>query len=193
MPPPDPPPPPDQSTTPLLLTTTRLTLLAATTRTARAAAAGPDTLALLLGATIAPDWPPPLMADALEPSASALEADPTLRGWSYWFILARDINPPTLIGAAGFKGRPEHGGRVDIGYSIVDSLHRRGYGTEATRALIEWAFSHPEVTHVIGETLDGLEPSIKVMQRCGFNFVGRAQGHDPGDPEVLQYRLDRPR
>ena len=86
---------------------------------------------------------------------------------------------------------PPKDGRVDIGYSIVASQQRRGYASEATRRLIEMAFEDPQVDRVVAETLPGLEPSIRVMEKCGFRQCGANVTGFSGEEGVLQYELRR--
>ena len=52
--------------------------------------------------------------------------------------------------------------------------------------LIAHAFAHPEVARVIAETLPDLFPSIGVLRKIGFSYVG--EGSEPG---VVRYGLRR--
>ena len=77
-----------------------------------------------------------------------------------------------IIGDGGFKGPPADDGTVEIGYSLVQPYRNRGYTTEAVKALVSWAFQHPQVTRVIAETQLGNIASIRVLQKAGFAEVG---------------------
>jgi [ribosomal protein S5]-alanine N-acetyltransferase len=57
---------------------------------------------------------------------------------------------------------------------MLEAHQRNGYCTEAVRALIAWGFEQQAVQTVIAHTLPGLEPSIRVMEKCGFKFVGES-------------------
>ena len=173
---------------PLIIQTARLELVAAAPEPARAMARNDrDALARLLGATVTPAWPPPIMADALDAIAGQIESAPGDIGWGMWFVLLRD--PRTLIGTVGLKGPPVDG-RADVGYAVLDVFQCRGYATEATAALIDWTFADPRVDRIIAETLPELTPSIRVMDKCGMVFVGVGVGHE-GEPAVQQYQLIR--
>ena len=89
--------------------------------------------------------------------------------------------PRTLVGVVGYKGMPKDG-TVEVGYGIVAEHQRRGYATEATRALVDQAFATPGVTRVIAETLPGLAPSIGVLEKLKFTLIG--EGSEPG---VIRY------
>ena len=168
--------------------TERLELIAADPRLARALASDRAEMGRLIGAHVPPEWPPELMADALEFLAQATERDPDAVGWWVWLIVLPADR--VLIGSVGFKGPPDADGRVDIGYSVLDAWQRRGYAGEAVGALVDWAFADPRVTHIIGETFPHLTASIRVLEKNGFCYLGVAVGHE-GEPEVLQFERRR--
>ena len=171
-----------QAATPAILST-ELTFLQDATQQQRFADA--------LGAQIA-TWPP--LYNDLETCTFALDKAthfPDQLGWWFWhLLLRRDQTTPLLIGSAGFHGPPDATGNVEIGYSIVEEVQRRGYASEAVRAFTTWAFEHEAVTKVTITTLDlpELVPSSKVAIKCGFSPVGSKQV-DEG--ELLIYELSR--
>ena len=170
------------------LRTKRLRLVGADPDLARAMHAGGAELERQLGARVPAEWPPPLMDDG-----PMLYTATMLEGWppaTPWTIYAMIDDAGVLIGVVAYKGPPRQG-RVDIGYSVLEAFQRRGYASEGAIELIARAFDDPAVDRVVSETLDGLTPSIRVIEKCGMRFVGRTIGHDPGDPEVLQYEVTR--
>lgn len=194
------------------LTTDRLELISATPESLRAAANDLPRLATLLNATIPTDWPHEFLDDALIPMAELMEKeaiDGVERGiFTFWFVLLRQ--PRTLIGTAGFKAPPAQtttapsgsanqaaahveieAGRADIGYGLVKSHQRKGYAREAVRRLLQAAFEHPLVTTVVGETLEDLHASIRVMEACGFHRVSTGGTGYGGEENVIRYDLPR--
>jgi len=171
---------------PFRLRTARLELVAATPALERAARAGASALAEALSCRVPDDWPPPLSEDTQGFWEEALEADPELVGWATWYwLLAGDAAPPELVGYGGFTGRPAEGA-CEVGYSVVESHHRRGIATEAVRALVDWAFAHDEVALVRAHTMPELAPSIGVLDKLAFELVG------PGAEEgTIRYELPR--
>jgi RimJ/RimL family protein N-acetyltransferase len=92
--------------------------------------------------------------------------------------------PYTLSGAVG--GFPKPQGDAEIGYSTLPGFQRKGYGTEAAQALVDWLLRQETVRSVSAQTFPSLPESIKVMERCGMTFVG------PGDDEgTVRYRRMR--
>jgi RimJ/RimL family protein N-acetyltransferase len=170
------------------LKTQRLRLVAITPAMLKADEAADGTLAGMLGAVVTPEWPP----EHWEPHVyrfiekQYLE-DPRTRGWNRYVLLPNErgaLLRYTLIGAVG--GFPKAEGDVEIGYSTLPSFQRKGYGTEAARALVESLLTRKDVRSVSAQTYPRLAESIKVMERCGMTYVG------PGEDEgTVRYRRAR--
>ena len=146
-------------------------------------------LALLLNADIPAGWPPPLNDEASRKWAHdflALHADAV--GWSTWYFILKKSRSGkrTLIANGGFKGMPLPDGTVEIGYSVMEDYQRNGYATEAVARLLKWAFLHPEVTRVIAETYPHIRASIRVLEKCGFQYVGEGS-----ELLVIRFELTR--
>ena len=73
----------------------------------------------------------------------------------------------------GLKGPPDAEGLVEIGYSVLETHQRRGYATEAVRALIAWA-KERGAKRIAAETLPELLPSQRVMDKLGMRPVESA-------------------
>jgi ribosomal-protein-alanine N-acetyltransferase len=176
------------------LVTPRLTLVPASRDHLVAELEDRPALSRLLAAAVPDSWPPPLYdEDATRWAIANLERDESSRDWGFYYLVLNDPagRPATLIGAGGFKGRPDAAGLVEIGYSILPEHQRRGYATEAVNAWVDFAFSHAEVKGVVAQTLPSLQASIRVAEKAGFRLTGR--GHDPGagDGEVIRFERSR--
>jgi RimJ/RimL family protein N-acetyltransferase len=170
------------------LKTQRLRLVAITPAMLNADQAADGSLGKLLDAEVTPEWPP----EHWEPHvyqfiAKQYEEEPQTRGWNRYVLLrngAGGATRCTLVGAVG--GFPKLEGDVEIGYSTVPSYQRRGYGTEAARALVDWLLTQKDVNSVSAQTYPRLPESIKVMERCGMTYVG------PGEDEgTVRYQRRR--
>jgi RimJ/RimL family protein N-acetyltransferase len=93
------------------------------------------------------------------------------------------------VGVAGYKGAPDVAGVVEIGYGVVPEQRRRGFASEAVRALVSRAFADPRVTAVTAQTLPGLDASIGVLRGTGFAYDG--PGNDPHEPTAIRFALTR--
>ena len=97
-----------------------------------------------------------------------------------------NLSHNTLIGGLGFLGPPNAAGETIIGYSLLADFHRQGYCPEAVSAIIDWAFSHPELNMLIIRTSPHHRPSIRVAEKLGFQYLC------PGpEQDMVDYALDR--
>jgi RimJ/RimL family protein N-acetyltransferase len=165
----------------LVLHTSRLLLVAATPAILRAELAGPSALAEALGVVPPPTWPPDLLErDDVERMLAVAEAPGAQAGWNSWYLVERATaeRSPQLVGIAGFGAPPGDAHMVMIGYSVVPEAHRRGYATEATRALVAFALARPDVAVIHAETFPTLVASVRVLEKVGFRRVDG--GSEPG-------------
>jgi len=93
------------------------------------------------------------------------------RDWmTYWLIVIQSVG--SGVGLAGFKGIPDGEGEVEIGYGMDAASRGNGYMTEAVRALLSWAFSHPECLKVNArKVLKENVASQRVLLHAGFRQV----------------------
>ena len=167
-----------------MLKTARLDLLPGSVDTVRASLDDLARLGKLLGARVPDSWPPDLLdRDALEWTLDWLQQPGNDPRWGMHWIVLRV--PRTLVGVVGYKGGPKDAA-VEVGYGVVPEFQRRGIASEATQALVQQAFTVAGVERVIAETLPGLTPSIGVLDKCGFRFIG-----DGSEPGVIRYEKVR--
>lgn len=76
-----------------------------------------------------------------------------------------------LVGVAGFGHRGEEH-NPEIGYWIGEQHWRQGFATEASRALIDHAFSETEIDALSASCRIHNEASRRVIEKCGFQWVG---------------------
>ena len=133
---------------------------------ARAAVEDRTRLETLLGARVPGDWPASDLRDFLPLYAQQLEADPSLLGWGIWLMVHRTER--VVVGDLGFKGKPDHAGMVEIGYSVVPAYRRQGYAFEAVQALVGWAFAQPGVSRITAECSPDNAPSIRILEKLGM-------------------------
>lgn len=172
-----------------MITTERLRLIPCTLTSLEAELASPARLADVLGIEVSQEWPPELYdRDPILFTIDRLHAAPHEAGWWLYYIARIGTNreADVAIGCGGYKGPPSADGTVEIGYSIVPAARRQGYACEAVVGLVQHAFAVPAVRRVIAETLPDLTPSIGVLEKCGFRFIG-----DGSEEGVIRYELTR--
>ena len=91
--------------------------------------------------------------------------------WDWYAIWMIELKNGTHIGELCFKGLSADG-IAEIGYGISEEYQNNGYATEAAKAILEWAFSHPEVAALEAETVSDNTASKRVLEKCGFTLNG---------------------
>ena len=164
-----------------------ISLICATPDMFDAEDAGGEAIATRLGVKSPVSWPPEHNDTATRDWMRGLLADsPDEPGYVCWYMVAQN----RLVGICGFKGPPTDKGEVEIGYSVVEAEHRKGYGVEAAGLLVARAFRDPRVAVVTAETLPVLIASQKVLTRCGFAHVG---GYiDAQEGQIMRFEVRRP-
>lgn len=153
------------------LQTERLTLYPCSAQIANLAYGGRRMMESLLNAHFIPDWLDDDGRALLSCYAHQINHDPTMIGWGLWLIVVRDRR--SVIGSAGFKGKPSPDGVIEIGYGIAPSFRRQGYTFEAARALCQWAFAQPGVRRLTAEALYHNAGSIRILQKLGLRYTHR--------------------
>jgi len=153
------------------LVTSRLILLPAAPEQIRAIIAGDYAQASkLIGADVPIGWPHESEAiEGLPWHLSALERDPHQRLWRIRFIVETAKN--ALIGSVNLKGPPTQED-VEVGWGIVVNARRRGYATEASRAVIDWVFETETACRVTATVPESNEASQRVARNLGMAKTG---------------------
>ena len=94
-----------------------------------------------------------------------------------WFVPWKIIlqEDGKAIGNVAFDG-PQTNGMVEVSFSILPSLQKQGYMTEALGAVVGWAFRQKDVYEITAETPPGNRPSQKVLENNGFAMFANGQG-----------------
>lgn len=106
------------------------------------------------------------------------------------FIIALRERPDQLIGTVGYRSKPPE---IVLGYALGRRHWGRGYATEATRALLDWALAQPSIWRASAVCDVDNPASARVLERVGMRFEGRLRraifspnvSDDPRD--ALQY------
>jgi ribosomal-protein-alanine N-acetyltransferase len=120
----------------------------------------------------------------LDEVLTVMGTQPRPRPWADWWALGDD---GSIMGLCGFKGAPDGGGVVEIGYGSFPLCEGKGVATAMAAALIDMAARHG-ARQVIAHTLMAQSGSTTVLRRNGFAFVGMVV--EPEDGEV--WRWQRP-
>lgn len=124
-----------------------------------------------IGIQLAPDWPQPALLKILDRHAALAPKEVV---WGIWMII--DRGDDTVIGEIGFHGPPSDAGAVEVGYSIVPGRRRRGYATEAAKALVGWARQERQVKSIVAGCDPDNRASVRTLERAGFRQTGSSGG-----------------
>ncbi len=130
-----------------------------------------------MAATTCPPEVSPVWVARLRAST---EPDPWVHGFR---VILRESGQE--IGSVGFKAPPDDEGMVEIAYGISPEHQSRGYATEAAAALTDFALADSNVKIVRAHTLPERNASCRVLEKCGFEFLGEAI--DPEDGTVWRW------
>jgi len=82
------------------------------------------------------------------------------------------------IGTAGLHAIDETNGRATFGISIGEKAYwGRGYGTEALRQVLRYAFQEMGLRRVVLEADEDNARGIRCYEKCGFLREGLLRGH----------------
>lgn len=95
-----------------------------------------------------------------------------------------------MIGHIGFHGPPETIGRAEMGYSVMPDRRRRGYASEAARALMDWAGREHRVKSFFVSISPDNRASLAMAEKLGFKQVGEQIDEEDGLEYVFE--LGRP-
>ena len=120
------------------------------------------------------DDPRPITAEAITATW-----DPLLRGeradWHGFAIYA--LPNLELIGHANLRDFTNSHGTAEIGITLGAVTERgKGYGSEAVRLLLDYAFQHLHVWNVWLDTAAYNHRAIRAYEKAGFREIGRRRG-----------------
>jgi len=81
-----------------------------------------------------------------------------------------------LIGGCGIRQETESSQVANLGWAINPEFQKKGYATEAARALIEFGFKKLNLSLIYATCDTRNLPSYKVMEKLGMKKVGLIKG-----------------
>jgi len=135
---------------------------------------GHDRAQQIIRAAIPEGWPDDELSGLLSVYAQWIADDTSVVGYGPWIVILRGER--VVVGSAGFIGRPNDEGTIELGFGVHPNFRNRGYASEAARALIEWGLDQPAVTRVVAACDQDNGASARVLEKSGKNQVGSAGG-----------------
>ena len=100
-------------------------------------------------------------------------------------------------GGTGFHGFDWDVPSVELGYFLKKSARGKGYGTEAVKLVVDFAFEHLQAKRIWASCDARNEASIKLLERCGLRREAEMQNqctdHHGSLRDTLIYAITEPR
>ena len=129
----------------------------------------------LLGAAVPKNLEIP--PSALELRLGQLEVDPELQPWLMRAMVLREEG--IVIGDIGFHAGPGHEclaslapGGAELGFGVAPAWRRHGMASEASEALMHWAWQTHGVRHFVVSISPDNVPSLGLAAKLGFRKIG---------------------
>src|SRR5262249_46574804 len=129
---------------------------------------------------------------AFEPSPSRAAFAEVWRPWlpqmargTHLYLVVRLAGSREFLGVAGLRdvGGPE----PEVGIWIKEPAQRRGYGSEAVRAMIDWAARRPETESFLYPVAAENQRSRRIAERLGGDAI--ATRDNPKFTTTVLYRI----
>lgn len=128
----------------------------------------------------------PNKEDEIEFTKSYIENMYAFYGYGMWIVIEKESS--RIIGRAGLGNRELDGEMyLELGYVIAKSCQNRGYATEVSKAIIEYAGRELGGDRIISLIKPGNKQSIRVAQKLGFKEI--AEVTCDGE-QYLEYLLE---
>lgn len=115
--------------------------------------------------------------------------------WEWYAIWMIELKDGTHIGELCFKGIDEKG-VAEIGYGISANHQKKGYATEALKAVTNWALRQANIAAVEAEAEIENKASIRVLEKCGFVPLDKIGQEGPRyvlKRAKITFRLEEPK
>jgi RimJ/RimL family protein N-acetyltransferase len=112
-------------------------------------------------------WKPKVKREILRFIAQQKRVEPgTPNAWMQLAVCLKETGE--MIGDCGVHFLPPDARQVEIGFTIEPGRQGRGYGTEAVRALLDYAFRELHAHRICASVDPANAPSIALLTRVGM-------------------------
>jgi [ribosomal protein S5]-alanine N-acetyltransferase len=136
----------------------------------------------------------PMEEDILAVRLAELEADLALQPWLLRAMALRDSR--RMVGYLGFHTapgpeylQPKAENSVEFGFEVFPADRRRGFGREASLALMEWATCIQQVNRFVLSIRPDNQASQALARSLGFVRIGSQLDKVDGVEEVWELRI----
>lgn len=149
-----------------------------------------ETAGALIGTELGPHFASEEMRWLSRYRLDQLRAVPSRAGWLANVVV--DADDGRAVGHAGFHGPPDERRMVEIGYSVIPELRRRGYARATLIELLRKADASPEVATVRASIRPDNTASLATIAGFGFEWVGEQWDEIDGLEHIHERPSPRP-
>jgi len=118
-------------------------------------------------------WPGDELAGL--PDLLALRAAGHTEPWNGMVIERASLE---AVGQIGCTALPDRNGQVEVRYATLKERRDRGFASEAGGAFVDWLLARPGITAVIAECHVTNAPSVRVLEKTGFEPLEEREDED---------------
>jgi ribosomal-protein-alanine N-acetyltransferase len=121
------------------------------------------------------DWPEFKTHSELEAMFRAQIPDAEDGDMFWWSVALTERG--SAIGECDLSEIDRHHRRAEVGFLFARAHWGKGYGEEAMRAVMEFAFGPLALERLWARCHVGNDASVRLLERLGFSFEGRLKAH----------------
>ena len=104
-----------------------------------------------------------------------------LQPWEFqsgrWLSLVIETIEGEFVGFTGLYCEEAFCQRIELGYMLHPKQHKKGYATEAVKAVVDWACLSFDIKKIIASVTTDNKASVNVLKKNGFVIEGILRNH----------------
>jgi RimJ/RimL family protein N-acetyltransferase len=149
-----------------------------------------ETASAVIDAVLPDGWPDDEARRRLKMRLDQMHLSPESAQWLLRAMVRREDG--RMVGLINYHGPPNEMGQAELGYTVFEPYRRRGYASEAARAMMSWASREHGVVDFVLSISPANEPSLGLAASLGFRRVGTQMDEIDGEEWVFELVLDAP-
>ncbi len=115
------------------------------------------------------------------------QADYGKYGYGRWATILKEGD--RFVGWSGLAYLPEFD-EIDVGYRFLPEFWGKGLATEATRAILAYAFKELKLKRIVAIAMKENKASIRVMEKAGMQFDKYAP-YFPDGEDLVWFKIEK--
>lgn len=121
--------------------------------------------------------------------APRVAKDPSYAPLGLRLAVLRDSS--IIVGSFGFHDFPNDVGMIEIGLEILPQYQRQGLAYEGLVAMWRWIIQRPDVRTLRYTVSPTNTPSIALVKKFGFDFVGVQMDEEDGPEDIYELSVEK--